>query len=98
MLHIRCRKGSANTQRGAGRFGEELIARVRRAGADGTILIRADSGFENKRIRKALRERGVQHSIAVKRHKHVREAIEQIDEDAWQTLAESNCQMLWMRE
>lgn len=30
MLHIRARKGSANTSRGAWRFVEELIARVKR--------------------------------------------------------------------
>jgi len=88
VVHIRCRKGSANTQRGAKRFVWELIARVRRAGANGVILIRADSGFENRQIRKALAKRGVQYSIAVRRHKHVREAIEQIEEDAWQPLAD----------
>jgi hypothetical protein len=44
-LHIRMRKASANTQRGAKRFLEELVARVRRAGAVGEILVRADSGF-----------------------------------------------------
>jgi hypothetical protein len=38
-----CWKGSANTQRGAERFVDELIARVRRAGATGEILMRADS-------------------------------------------------------
>jgi len=32
VLHARMRKGQANTQRGAKRFIEELIARVRRAG------------------------------------------------------------------
>src|ERR671911_1897976 len=35
-LHIRLRKGSANTQKGMKRFCEELIARVERAGASGT--------------------------------------------------------------
>ena len=35
VLHIRARKGSANTSRGALRFVEELIARVARAGAIG---------------------------------------------------------------
>src|SRR5213075_140583 len=35
VLHIRARKGSANTSRGALRFVEELIARVARAGASG---------------------------------------------------------------
>ena len=34
-LHIRLRKGSANTQKGIKRFCEELIARVERAGATG---------------------------------------------------------------
>ena len=45
MLHARMRKGSANTPRGARRFVEELVARVRRAGAAGEIVIRFDSGF-----------------------------------------------------
>jgi hypothetical protein len=45
VLHIRARKGSANTARGALRFVEELIARVERAGAAGPKLLRADSGF-----------------------------------------------------
>jgi hypothetical protein len=50
VLHIRCRKGSANTARGALRFVEELIPRVARAGATGPKLLRADSGFWNKKI------------------------------------------------
>src|SRR5215208_3513952 len=47
VLHIRLRKGSANTSRGFGRFLEELLARVDRAGASGPKLLRADSGFWN---------------------------------------------------
>jgi hypothetical protein len=35
VLHVRLRRGSANTARGALRFVEELIARVTRAGASG---------------------------------------------------------------
>ena len=46
-LHIRLRKGSANTQKGIKRFCDELIARVDRAGATGSKLVRADSGFWN---------------------------------------------------
>jgi hypothetical protein len=41
VLHIRARKGSANTSRGALRFVEELIPRVARAGASGPKLLRA---------------------------------------------------------
>src|SRR3954467_14335653 len=40
-LHIRLRKGSANTQKGIKLFWEELIARVERAGATGIRLLRA---------------------------------------------------------
>ena len=43
VLHIRARKGSANTARGALRFVEEMIARIDRAGATGPKLLRADS-------------------------------------------------------
>ena len=43
VLHIRLRKGSANTQKGMLRFVDELIARVRRAGATGVKLLRSRS-------------------------------------------------------
>ena len=42
VLHARARKGAAGSARGALRFCEELLARVRRAGATGEILIRAE--------------------------------------------------------
>jgi hypothetical protein len=86
VLHIRNRKGSANTQRGQQRFLDELLARVRRAGASGTILVRGDSGFENKKVFKRLDGQGVEFSIGVKQHKGVRDAIGQIGEDEWQPL------------
>ena len=59
------RKGKANTQRGNPRFVDELLARVRRAGATGTILIRADTGFENHKLFKTFDARGVEFSIGV---------------------------------
>jgi hypothetical protein len=43
VLHARMRKGAANTQRGARRFIDELVARVRRAGAAGALTVRVDS-------------------------------------------------------
>jgi hypothetical protein len=49
VLHIRCRTGSANTQRGVKRFVEELLARVRRAGYPGQIVIRADTGLRTRK-------------------------------------------------
>ena len=56
-LHIRLRKGSANTQKGMLRFTEELIARVTRAGASGVKLLRADSGFWNTKVFERLERR-----------------------------------------
>ncbi len=88
VLHVRLRTGSANTQRGGERFVDELIARVRRAGASGEILVRADSGFQNKKITRKLRAKGCRYSIGVRVTKPVAAAIEQVDESAWRALAD----------
>lgn len=45
VLHVRLRKRSANTGRGAERFVREVIGRVRRAGASAALRLRTDSGF-----------------------------------------------------
>jgi hypothetical protein len=85
-LHIRLRKGSANTQKGIVRFTDELIARVNRAGATGVKLLRADSGFWNTKVFQRLERAGWQYSIGVRMIKTVRAAVEAIDEDAWQAI------------
>jgi hypothetical protein len=84
VLHIRLRKGSANTQRGMLRFTEELIARVTRAGTGGVKLLRADSGFWNVKVFERLERAGWQYSIGVRMQKEVRRAVEAIQESAWQ--------------
>lgn len=86
VLHVRLRTGAANTQRGALRFVDELIARVRRAGAAGQILLRADSGFWNTKVIARLREHGCRHSIGVTMQRHICERIAQIPDDAWQAV------------
>ncbi len=88
VLHVRQRRGQANTQRGAVRFVEELLARVRRAGAGGKILIRADSGFQNKRITARLREQGCEYSIGVKQQRHITELIAQIPDQDWRPVTD----------
>ena len=85
-LHIRFRKGSANTQKGILRFTNELIARIERAGASGSKLLRADSGFWNTKVFERLERAGWQYSIGVRMIKTVRAAVEAIDEDAWQAI------------
>jgi hypothetical protein len=86
VLHIRLRKGSANTSRGFGRFLDELLARVTRAGATGPRLLRADSGFWNNQTFNRLDRAGWQFSIGVRLQPAVRAAIEAIEEADWQTL------------
>ena len=83
VLHARARKGAAGSGRGALRFCEELIARVRRAGATGEILIRADSAFYSHKVIDYLQAKGCLYSIAVKLYKPIAERIAQIPEDAW---------------
>jgi hypothetical protein len=88
VLHVRQRKGQAGSGRGALRFVQELVARVRRAGAQGEILIRADSAFWNKKVLAYLARNGCRYSIAVTMHKVVAERIAQIGDGAWQPLAD----------
>jgi Transposase DDE domain group 1 len=83
VLHIRNRKGKANTQRGAERFVDELLARVRRAGHRGLIVLRADSGFENHKLMRTLDRRGVEFSIGVKQTRTIKALIEEIPERDW---------------
>jgi hypothetical protein len=85
-LHIRLRRGSANTQKGIVRFVDELIARVERAGARGVKLLRADSGFWNTKVFERLEKAGWQYSVGVRNIKTVRAAVEAVPEDAWQRI------------
>jgi hypothetical protein len=86
VIQIRLRTGSANTSRGMPRFTDELIARVRRAGATGPKLLRADSGFWNQKIFQRLDQAGWQFSIGVRLQPAIRAAVESIPEDQWVTL------------
>ena len=88
VLHLRLRKGSANTQRGIVRCSDELIARVARAGASGPRLLRADSGFWNTKVFDRLERAGLQFSVGVRMTAAVRQAVEQIADGAWQTLSD----------
>ena len=86
MLHVRLRKGKANSSRGVLRFAEELIARVARAGASGEKLLRADSAFWNNTLMKRLEKAGWSYSISIRCQKRVTEQIAEIPESDWQTL------------
>jgi len=84
VVHARMRKGSANTARGARRFIEELVARCRRAGATGEIVLRVDSGFWSSDTIKTLARLGVGYTMAVRTNtKAIAAAIAFVKEDAW---------------
>ncbi len=84
VLHARMRKGSANTARGARRFVEELVARVRRAGAAGEMVMRFDSGFWSNDTLAILGRLDVRYTMAVRtNNKGPAKAIAAIEEDAW---------------
>jgi len=87
MLHARLRKGAANTARGILRFVDELVARLRRAGASGELTLRMDSGFWSGKLIKRLRRHRVRYSITVRQTKTVRAAIAAIPEAAWVQIA-----------
>jgi Transposase DDE domain group 1 len=87
VLHVRFRKGSANTGRGAQQFVRETIGRVRRAGATGPITLRADSGFWSNKVVAACRDHGVTYSITVNRQKPIVAAIDAIPDGDWVDIA-----------
>jgi hypothetical protein len=87
VLHARLRKGSANTARGILRFCDELIARLRRAGATGGLTFRMDSGFWSAKLIKRLRRHRVRYSITLRQTKTVRAAITAIPDAAWVQIA-----------
>jgi hypothetical protein len=88
VIHARMRKGQANTQRGARRFIDELVARVRRAGATGELTMRFDAGFWSNDTIKTLTRHNVRYTMAVRAgHASVAAAIAGIDDDAWVEIA-----------
>lgn len=86
ILHARMRKGSANTQRGTKRFVEELVARLRRCGATGELVMRFDSGFWSNDTISVLVGKGVHFTMGVHMVKAVTRAVAQIPEDQWRSI------------
>jgi Transposase DDE domain group 1 len=86
VLHARMRRGQANTARGAVRFIEELIARVRAAGAEGQLLMRFDSGFWSNATIATLERLDVGYTMGIKMVKSVKERVLLIEESAWKQI------------
>ena len=87
IVHARMRKGAANTQRGARRFIDELVARVRRCGATGELTLRMDSGFWSNDTIATLGRLDVRYTMAVRTNAAgIRDTIAEIPDDAWQEI------------
>jgi hypothetical protein len=87
ILHARMRKGAANTQRGARRFIDEVVARVRRAGAVGELTVRVDSGFWSNDTISGLNRLNVRYTMGVRTNtKSINDAISKISDVAWRTI------------
>ena len=98
FLHVRFRKGSAGSGRGAEHFVRELVGRVRRAGSTGPLILRADSGFYSRYVIKACRDHGVTYSITARQNPAVKRAIEGIDEKAWVPIDYTDAGEAWVAE
>lgn len=84
IVHARMRKGSANTQRGARRFIDELVARTRRGGATGQLTMRMDSGFWARDTIATLARLDVRFTMAIRcGFPAVTAAIDAINDEAW---------------
>lgn len=83
VLGLRLRGGNAHTGRGAASFLTQMFARVRRAGAAGELVLRADSGFYNHKVTAACRKADVRYSITVKMWRALHRLIEAIPVEDW---------------
>ncbi len=96
VLHARMRKGSANTARGTKRFVEEQVARLRRAGATGRIIMRFDSGYWSNETIKVLTRLEVSYTMAVRTGtKAIDRDIAEIPESNWVSISTPPAERRW---
>ncbi|MEV7075081.1 transposase [Streptomyces sp. NPDC093990] len=79
----RLRKGPSNSARGAAAFVAETIRTARACGANGLLVLRADSAFYSADVINACRALDARFSITMRMNASVKATIARIDEDAW---------------
>jgi Transposase DDE domain group 1 len=79
----RLRKGSTNSARGAAKLLADALATVRRAGAAGLVLVRADSAYYGYDIVNTCRRARARFSVTARLTPTVVAAITSIDAHAW---------------
>jgi len=83
IVATRLRKGSTNSARGAAKLLADTLATIRRAGATGLVIVRADSAYYGYQIIDACRRAGARFSVTARLTPTVVAAIAGIDEQAW---------------
>jgi hypothetical protein len=83
IVATRLRKGSAHSARGAARLVTDAIKTSRAAGADGLMVLRADSAYYGSELIAAARRHGVHFSITARKDQAITAAIAGIGQDAW---------------
>jgi hypothetical protein len=83
IAEARLRSGKTGSGRAAASQVKQAITTTRRCGATGTIMLRGDSMFGNKKVIGACIEEGVEFSLAVTRNPLITKAIEAIDDTAY---------------
>ncbi|HUH01762.1 MAG TPA: IS1380 family transposase [Kofleriaceae bacterium] len=86
VLHARLRGGVATSGRGAASFIAETVSRLRAAGADGPLVLRADAGFYGHAVVEAARRAKANFSITVRSSAVMRRTIEELPEAAWRPI------------
>ena len=83
VLHAGMRTGRPTPPAAPSGSSTSWPAGVRRAGATGQLVLRADSGFWSAKIMTACRRHGIRFSITVRQTRQVQAAIAAIPEHAW---------------
>ena len=87
VLHLRLRKGAANSSQGCRALRRRADRPCRPGRRDRAEAARADSGFWNTTVLIASKQAGWTYSIGVRNYKNVKARIEQIPETRWTTLS-----------
>lgn len=90
ILGARLRRGSAASAHGAPRLIAEAIATAQKAGATGTVTVRADSAYYNRDVVAAARTSGAHFSITARMDPAVTAAISRIPADGWTAIQYPN--------
>ncbi|HEY8620161.1 MAG TPA: IS1380 family transposase [Dermatophilaceae bacterium] len=83
VLHCRLRSGNASPHRGAAHFLDQTLGRVRRSGAQGEIVVRADSGFYIEKLIHACQRHNARFSVTARLYGNLAKLIHELPESAW---------------